>query len=214
MGRFVGRDPLGYVDGVALYCAYYIPNKLDPSGWTPYEDGAEVADGLETCCKNIDLANERNESHILMITIYEYAAKHAGENETNVEVEEYKKVVLKKLGYTSTPEASTSPTGEVNLNLTGNPVIDGDKAAHEAVHLNTQTELVDNYGQDTEAFMEQWTDAKKWATDEVAAYSAGIAFKAGFIETCKAKYGVEWSTQAKCECYLDESSEGGAGSGE
>ena len=32
LGRFIGRDPAGYVDGMGLYGAYYIPNFLDPSG--------------------------------------------------------------------------------------------------------------------------------------------------------------------------------------
>jgi RHS repeat-associated protein len=32
LGRFVGRDPLGYVDGASMYLGYFIPNKLDPSG--------------------------------------------------------------------------------------------------------------------------------------------------------------------------------------
>ncbi len=34
LGRFVNRDPLGYVDGMNLYAAYYVPNKLDPYGQT------------------------------------------------------------------------------------------------------------------------------------------------------------------------------------
>jgi len=32
LGRFVSRDPLGYVDGTGLYGAYYVPNYLDPYG--------------------------------------------------------------------------------------------------------------------------------------------------------------------------------------
>jgi len=32
LGRFIGRDPLGYVDGLGLYSAYYIPYALDPYG--------------------------------------------------------------------------------------------------------------------------------------------------------------------------------------
>jgi RHS repeat-associated protein len=31
-GRFIGRDPLGYVDGLGLYGAYFVPNKVDPEG--------------------------------------------------------------------------------------------------------------------------------------------------------------------------------------
>jgi RHS repeat-associated protein len=32
LGRFIGRDPLGYVDGMGLYAAYFVPTKLDPKG--------------------------------------------------------------------------------------------------------------------------------------------------------------------------------------
>ncbi len=32
LGRFVGRDPLDYVDGSSMYSGYFIPNALDPSG--------------------------------------------------------------------------------------------------------------------------------------------------------------------------------------
>jgi RHS repeat-associated protein len=34
LGRFIGRDPLGYVDGLSLYNAYFIPNGTDPDGLT------------------------------------------------------------------------------------------------------------------------------------------------------------------------------------
>jgi hypothetical protein len=32
LGRFVNRDPLGYVDGMGLYAGYFVPGGLDPSG--------------------------------------------------------------------------------------------------------------------------------------------------------------------------------------
>jgi RHS repeat-associated protein len=32
LGRFIGRDPAGYVDGLGLYGAYFVPNDVDPSG--------------------------------------------------------------------------------------------------------------------------------------------------------------------------------------
>jgi len=32
MGRFIGRDPLGYVDGYSEYGAFFAPNGLDPMG--------------------------------------------------------------------------------------------------------------------------------------------------------------------------------------
>jgi RHS repeat-associated protein len=32
LGQFVRRDPLLYVNGLSLYCAYFAPNSLDPTG--------------------------------------------------------------------------------------------------------------------------------------------------------------------------------------
>jgi RHS repeat-associated protein len=32
LGRFIGRDPIEYVDGNSLYSAYFIPNQTDPTG--------------------------------------------------------------------------------------------------------------------------------------------------------------------------------------
>ena len=32
LGRFVSRDPLGYVDGMNLYRGYFVPGGVDPSG--------------------------------------------------------------------------------------------------------------------------------------------------------------------------------------
>ncbi|MBF0202013.1 MAG: RHS repeat-associated core domain-containing protein [Desulfamplus sp.] len=32
LGRFVGRDPLGYVDGMSLYRGYFVVNGVDPRG--------------------------------------------------------------------------------------------------------------------------------------------------------------------------------------
>ncbi|MDX2050786.1 MAG: RHS repeat-associated core domain-containing protein [Polyangiaceae bacterium] len=32
LGRFVGRDPIGYVDGASLYGSYFVPRFTDPSG--------------------------------------------------------------------------------------------------------------------------------------------------------------------------------------
>jgi len=32
LGRFVSRDPIGYVDGMGLYGAYFVPFAVDPSG--------------------------------------------------------------------------------------------------------------------------------------------------------------------------------------
>jgi RHS repeat-associated protein len=32
IGRFIGRDPLDYEDGMSLYRGYFVPNNVDPSG--------------------------------------------------------------------------------------------------------------------------------------------------------------------------------------
>ncbi len=32
LGRFISRDPLGFVDGMSLYRAYFVPNHVDPYG--------------------------------------------------------------------------------------------------------------------------------------------------------------------------------------
>ena len=32
LGRFISRDPLGFVDGMSLYRAYFVPNYVDPTG--------------------------------------------------------------------------------------------------------------------------------------------------------------------------------------
>ena len=51
LGRFVSRDPAGYVDGYALYNGYFAPGDLDPSGTATHEDNGsrvvEVADWLQ-----------------------------------------------------------------------------------------------------------------------------------------------------------------------
>jgi len=38
LGRFIGRDPLKYVDGSNLYAGYFVPNRLDPSGLSEKRD--------------------------------------------------------------------------------------------------------------------------------------------------------------------------------
>ncbi len=42
LGRFIGRDPLGYVDGANLYRAYFVPNRLDPKGLKSLDDYSDA----------------------------------------------------------------------------------------------------------------------------------------------------------------------------
>lgn len=39
LGRFINRDPIGYVDGMNLYCAYFVVNFIDPFGLMGNEGG-------------------------------------------------------------------------------------------------------------------------------------------------------------------------------
>jgi len=34
LGRFIGRDELGYLDGASLYNSYFVPNRVDPFGFS------------------------------------------------------------------------------------------------------------------------------------------------------------------------------------
>ena len=42
LGRFVSRDPIGYVDGMNLYRAYFLPSGVDPTGLS-YETCAQTS---------------------------------------------------------------------------------------------------------------------------------------------------------------------------
>jgi len=41
-GRFIGRDPAGYVDGLGLYMAYFVPNGADPYGLITIKEVEEL----------------------------------------------------------------------------------------------------------------------------------------------------------------------------
>ena len=51
-GRFINRDPLGYVDGMGLYNGYFIPRGLDPFGFE--ENDASKVKENEVSKKNED----------------------------------------------------------------------------------------------------------------------------------------------------------------
>ncbi len=42
LGRFISRDPLGFVDGMSLYRAYFVPGGVDPFGLFTQEDGSDT----------------------------------------------------------------------------------------------------------------------------------------------------------------------------
>ena len=42
LGRFISRDPLGYVDGMSLYNGYFSPNSVDPFGLVDPDEGVEA----------------------------------------------------------------------------------------------------------------------------------------------------------------------------
>ena len=46
LGRFVSRDPIGYVDGFGLYSGYFIPNELDPLGLSKCPDANQILKSL------------------------------------------------------------------------------------------------------------------------------------------------------------------------
>jgi uncharacterized protein RhaS with RHS repeats len=55
LGRFTGRDPLGYRGGISLYGAYFIPNQVDPNGTLPGNP--------QTCNQYLDCTPEKIASH-------------------------------------------------------------------------------------------------------------------------------------------------------
>jgi len=53
-GRFIQRDPLGYVDGFNLYAAYFIPNSIDPFGLESgcescFRDNPSISNSAKNC---------------------------------------------------------------------------------------------------------------------------------------------------------------------
>jgi hypothetical protein len=54
LGRFISRDPIGYVDGMNLYRAYFVPAGVDPLGWLD----ATVGTIAGTACTSTAAATE------------------------------------------------------------------------------------------------------------------------------------------------------------
>ena len=67
LGRFISRDPTGYVDGLNLFFAYFIPNEVDPSGlstkWDDFNPDIEVGPPItdasckQDCIKDCERSN-------------------------------------------------------------------------------------------------------------------------------------------------------------
>lgn len=50
-GEFIGRDPLGYIDGMSLYRGYFVPGGVDPTGlernwWNPSDWGPLLCEAV------------------------------------------------------------------------------------------------------------------------------------------------------------------------
>jgi RHS repeat-associated protein len=84
LGRFVGRDPLKYVDGYSMYRAYFTPNLLDPSGMhccdKQYQDCLDYAQAAHDRCldeadaRAAEMANElRDAAQLALDVALEYA---------------------------------------------------------------------------------------------------------------------------------------------
>jgi len=52
LGRFLSRDPLGFVDGMSLYRAYFAQYGLDPFGFEHAPDVGDDDFGLQDCVSN------------------------------------------------------------------------------------------------------------------------------------------------------------------
>jgi len=68
MGRFIGRDRLGYVDGMSLYGGYFAPNGLDPLGDAVYFVARQFAGDDSEVSKNAKLFQAGLAHGYIMIT--------------------------------------------------------------------------------------------------------------------------------------------------
>ncbi|MCA1643054.1 MAG: RHS repeat-associated core domain-containing protein [Acidobacteria bacterium] len=73
--------------------------------------------------------------------------------------------------------ATTTSSGEVNVKLpSANPYIAEEIRRHEEVHRKTNLAGIAKYGQETPTFNKWFYNPKRWAKDEVKAYSVGIKY--------------------------------------
>lgn len=69
-GRFLQRDPIGYIAGMNLYCAYFVPHGVDPYGLIEYDqdcyrecmrgvEGIATFKDAKNCAKQCSLDNPK-----------------------------------------------------------------------------------------------------------------------------------------------------------
>jgi RHS repeat-associated protein len=85
LGRFIGRDPLGYVDGMSLYAGYFVPNGVDPSGYANGLWKEHLPDPVtpppSNCCGGVQMkTNECCENGQVVKKIAVYAVNRGGKN--------------------------------------------------------------------------------------------------------------------------------------
>jgi RHS repeat-associated protein len=71
---------------------------------------------------------------------------------------------------------TTNSSGEVEIKPDPDPYTREATKRHEDVHRKTTESGIAKYGRNTAAFYQWWYNPQRWATDEVNAYSAGIAY--------------------------------------
>ncbi|MEZ6061399.1 MAG: RHS repeat-associated core domain-containing protein [Planctomycetaceae bacterium] len=75
IGRFIGRDPLGFVDGGSMYTAYFVFGRTDPGGTMVVDPGFEkvVTPGRREMCRKMfvdhkDLFREPIDDYLITLT--------------------------------------------------------------------------------------------------------------------------------------------------
>ena len=114
----------------------------------------------------------------LQVKLYGDCGKDA-KNKTAADIETCNDAELAKRGYATTVAGTTSESGAVSVTKSPGacgPIRDQGTEVHEAVHKGYQHALEKAVGKGTKAFASHWDNPKEWATDEVNAYTAEIAF--------------------------------------
>jgi len=86
---------------------------------------------------------------------------------------------MKEAGMTPVTGGSTSPTARISIAPvpgTCGPLLERLALAHEQIHRLSDQELMETYGQETEAYFETYSDVQRKAKDEAKAYQTAIAF--------------------------------------